>query len=718
MQEHINPTSILAVKKYQEIMKDLIHISYPNLTSKEIDIAMDKIVRKTIKDHECQIKNNYTKKETTMWLSEMTNYVLEKEPICCSSGVMFRKHGHGKNPLTKMIKMFMDNRGIHKDEMLSYPKGSEMYEHFNLLQLLDKIDCNAIYGTLGAPTAMFYNINVASSITFMGQSLISAATMFFEGFLANNVKFASLEEILMFIHNVMEERPNRQYKDHEFLDRNISPEKCFAKIVYTIGDFRKGRIAWLPDEEDLNIIYDLLCKLDQEDVNRIYYKNNLYEFMDNKSMEKAIVYILKQLETPYLNPNKPPKEIQNELEALTEILKEYVYYDHQFMDRVDRCDNMIKKVAAISDTDSAIVSLDAWYHFALGKTQGIDMKIKHIESEFGENNGMIEPFYRVNPEIVEDYDFVDDKIIMREQFIRPSIISAPEGLRYSIINVMAYIITDLANSYMLQFSKTTHSYSEGRKCMLYLKNEFLFKRVLLTSVKKNYASIQELQEGNIVPESKELDIKGLPIKKSTLNKTTQKALEKILYEDILKADNIDQIRVIKDLAILEQKIFQSLESGNKEYYKPASIKSAASYDDPLGIQGIKASLIWNAVRDQGVEAIDLTARNTIDILKVNITERNIDRIKDTYPETYQKFLTLMKNTEIFKPIKKKGRIVGYDNDITSIAIPLDATTPEWLKEFIDYKSIINDNLKVFPKESVNIRTLDCESANYTNIMTL
>jgi hypothetical protein len=32
----------------------------------------------------------------------------------------------------------------------------------------------------------------------------------------------------------------------------------------------------------------------------------------------------------------------------------------------------------------------------------------------------------------------------------------------------------------------------------------------MTQVKKNYASIQEIQEGNIVPYDKQLDIKGNP----------------------------------------------------------------------------------------------------------------------------------------------------------------------------------------------------------------
>ena len=137
-------------------------------------------------------------------------------------------------------------------------------------------------------------------------------------------------------------------------------KECFSKIVLSIGDFKKGKVKWIPTEDDLEIIWHIISRLDHEDLNRLYYKNNLYGFIDNKAVTNALVYLLSKLEEPFLNPGKAPKEIEFELDAFTDMLREYVMYNHHWIDAADRCDNMIKNVTLLSDTDSAIVCLETW----------------------------------------------------------------------------------------------------------------------------------------------------------------------------------------------------------------------------------------------------------------------------------------------------------------------------------------------------------------------
>ena len=695
------------VMRYMQQMHTVMSLIYPSLNNQEIKDAIDYSVKKRFVDTKCKIVNNYNKKEHEMLLSEFTNYIASQQPICTPSGVMFMRHGTVPNPLIEMIRGFMEMRGVHKAEMFKYPKGSEMFVKYNLLQLLDKIDCNGIYGVLGQCQAMFYNIFVAESITTTGRELISTATMFFESFLSNNVKFASLEEVVWFIDNVVSERKERRYRDCDILDHNISKEECFNKIVLTIGDYKQGLIKWLPDEMDLQIIWDIINRLDQEDINRLYYKNNLYEFMDNASMTNALLILLEKLDQPFMDPNEPPKEIKVEIDTLVDILKEFVYFKYQYMDKVDRCDNMIKNIAGISDTDSAIISLEAWFRFGLEKCKGHKFKIlNEIDNPVLGETKPIEEDY-------EDYDFINDDIVIRKRLVNPNKQTGSDNLRYSLVNIMAYIVGALVNDYMVEYTKANHSYGEDRKCLIYMKNEFLMKRALLTEGMKNYASKQELQEGHKVPEEESMDIKGLQIRKVTLNKSIQSALSKILYEEILDTDVIDQVRIIKRLAILDKKIFRSLNNGEKEFYKPVNVKSMDHYDDPMGIQGIKAAVIWNAIKDDGLEGFDLTARNSMDIVKVVVNEETVEKIKDTYPETYEKIKNVLKDTSIFK-----GKATSKGNEFTSLAMPLDVGVPKWVVEFIDYTTIINDNIGNFPLKSVNIQTNGNNNIPYSNIMSI
>ena len=558
---------------------------------------------------------------------------------------------------------------------------------------------------MGQVSSLIFNVNVASSITAQGRSLISSASLFFESFLANSVQFGSLEQVLEFIDHVCHEK--REYNDNDLLDNNISIADCFAKIIISCG------YRWYPDDNEMDIIWQTLQNVSPIDINRIYYKNNLYEFMSNSSMKKAIVYIMKKLKNPFFNSLEVPEEIHDELVELANILKEYVYYNKMWIDRIDRCDNMIKRTIMVSDTDSCIVSLDAWYRFVLDFVKDEDLTLakydpidvlKFVEKdEFGDaiDLSKISPIEFELPD--EHYDFTNDEIVMKNKAIEPLIMRPQDYMRYTITNIMAFVIDVLLNDYMNQFTKNNHSWAEDRKCLIIMKNEFTFARLLMTSVKKAYASRVIVQEGNLIPEDQQLDVKGIAsMAKSSMSPSTRKALKKILFEDILKADSISQYKVIEDLAILEKKIINSIWSGSKEYYKPVTIKSINNYADPMRQQGIKASVVWNEVKPDNLPAIDLNERNAISVAKIIVNPRSIEKIADKYPEVYNKMKALM-DTEYFK------------GKIEAIAIPLDVDVPDWLMDLIDYKTILQNNMSGFVYDSIGLVNLG-KTTNYSNIL--
>ena len=466
----------LIIQKYADTAIRMLQLSFPQLSRNELAIAVDYSVRKRMQNGDMYVENNYKHTRINTTVLEMANYILEKEPIITAAGVMFKKHAETTNPLYTLIDEFINNRIAYKKEMFKYPKGSEMFQKYNLLQLLEKLNANALYGTIGAPTSIFYNLFIAESVTTQGQSYTKAMMLAFESFLANNVLFGSLNEIIHYIDNIVTERSERKYKDSDILDEDITLEECFFKVMSSCGFD-----GYYPDERDLEIVWNLMANLNQEDINRIFYKNNLYYFMDNASMTNMMKYMLVKLNAPFMDPNKPPKEIAVEIDTFWDIMSEYVYYHYQYIDRMGRLDTMIRKVCIIADTDSSIISLDAWYRYNAAKYAEVPMTIKRtlyeplIEvpfDDFGDPAKLTKPFEEVEEEF--DFDFLtNETFVSGYKLAKPFIIDPAEGFRYSIINIIAYCLSKMVVDYLRRYCINSNSVNKDRPlCKMIAKNEF------------------------------------------------------------------------------------------------------------------------------------------------------------------------------------------------------------------------------------------------------
>lgn len=336
--------STKVVQEYIATMKDGLRNTFSLLDEDELEEAILYSITQRAYNGKTIIHNNYTGGGYNVTVLDVLKYIEKVQPIITSSGVLFQKHKDADNPLSRMIMGFLKKRAEYKKMMFKYPKGSEEYEKYNLSQLLEKLNANATYGVLGNATSMFYNLYVAEGITRQGRSYISCSIMLFESLLANNVKFNNIDEVITLIHNVQSERPKRKLLDEAILDRDVSIAECFFKVMNTADMF-----LWIPTEEEMSLVWSYLCDLTQEDINRIYYKNNLYEFCDSAIVSELMVKILCNLQEPFMDPNEPPKEIKEDLDTLVELIKEYVYYPHFYVDKLDRIEYMQRDVVCICD---------------------------------------------------------------------------------------------------------------------------------------------------------------------------------------------------------------------------------------------------------------------------------------------------------------------------------------------------------------------------------
>ena len=123
-------------------MSRIIGSIFPDVDIGDIRTGVNYSIQKRFKNFNLKVKNNYTNTLTEMTALKMMDYIDKREPIITSYGTMFKRYETVPNPMGMVIQSFLDLRKKHKKEMFKYPKGSEMFEKFNLLQALDKIDVN------------------------------------------------------------------------------------------------------------------------------------------------------------------------------------------------------------------------------------------------------------------------------------------------------------------------------------------------------------------------------------------------------------------------------------------------------------------------------------------------------------------------------------------------------------------------------------------------
>lgn len=132
------------IDKYKEVARDVVKMHFPLLAMQEIDAAIDWSISKRFTDHPIKVDNNYKKQTIDTTLAGIAQYILDRQPIITSYGVMFKRHGEVPNPVYDLIDSFINNRKKLKKEMFKYPKGSEQFEKYNLLQLLSKIEISLV----------------------------------------------------------------------------------------------------------------------------------------------------------------------------------------------------------------------------------------------------------------------------------------------------------------------------------------------------------------------------------------------------------------------------------------------------------------------------------------------------------------------------------------------------------------------------------------------
>lgn len=126
------------ILEYKKSMKQIMRMYNPYISEPEMNNILDYSIGKRYKEATCVLDNNYINKKKNKTLLMMSDYIMRKEPILTAHGTLFKKHADCPNPLGMVIQQFLDQRSQYKKQMFKFPKGSEDFEKYNLLQSLNK----------------------------------------------------------------------------------------------------------------------------------------------------------------------------------------------------------------------------------------------------------------------------------------------------------------------------------------------------------------------------------------------------------------------------------------------------------------------------------------------------------------------------------------------------------------------------------------------------
>ena len=667
MPNNINIEASGFLEAYTNEMTTIMLRMNPEWSEEEVTEEINKIIQDKLMVPNVELDNNYTKEHKMTSLLSVLDWAIETKPIIAGNGTFFKPHAIGPNPIADMLDDWFYGRDAVKKEMFKIEDiYSREYTHKDLDQGNLKVLMNSYYGSSGAPTSAFFNLWTAASTTLSAQSVISTTEQTFESFLSDNYVFIDINECYHWLETVINE-------DVEVDDWVIpvSYDDVYERIQNMV-------LEW--DDSYEKGLSQYLRSLTNDELTRIYYKNNLieftrrhdklknlhrkvfesipnYEYMDEddsvipKEMRQKFTLSKdkkkdwnKFVDSQYFyDPNDVPDTISKYIKEMNEIYMKYVYVQYLSIDRIYRLKNFKRKVVTVIDTDSNILSLDTWIEFLFNEI--LD------EDKYGRHH-------------------------MNNIFIA--------------VNSITYIITNIVTDILLYYGKCSNVEEKWRP-RFNMKNEFFFSKLIIGKTKKRYISKIMLREGNLIKNGKS-DVKGFDFKKASTSEFAEKRYMKYINEILLRGDDINLKQLILELRKFKEEIVESIKNGERTYLPNGNAKELEAYKDPSTNQGVRGVLSWNMTQPDN--QISFPAKVSLVKMNINAPE-DIEPMKDRYPDVYNAIIEGIFNdtSGIFIKRNKKGdlKITG----LQILAIPSNDKIPEWAMDYIDYNTMVNTIIAPF-----------------------
>lgn len=667
------------LNEWKNEMSKLLKMKYGSKYSKsEIDDKLDKIINKNLKNPNVSLFNNYSNVSVRTNVLELTDTIESNHLIITGGGCLFMPHGTKPNILIDFILEIMKRRKDAKKMRKNFDKGSDGWLKWDIAQLLNKLVINSLYGCMGYPGFLLYNVFTAEAITAQGRMIITTAINMVEGFLGAAFFFVDENELNHFLYTVHEE-----YKRYGNLDVSSFGVNDYLPLAYTkILNSSKFSIT----EEQKDSLYHMLENKSQGELALLYYKNNLLEFSKLDMIKSKFKYIIENngllsfCEMDLLK-NDEMRKVTQEIWDLYEV---FVLYNYPVNDRIRKAMYLPKTRALYTDTDSVFVSV---YHL-----------VEYVKNDVLHGN---------NP------------------------MASDNDLTFTSVNLMLIFINIAIDRALKTLCSSTNIEPEWA-VKLGMKNEFYLKRILFMEKKKRYISLSVLQEGQLLGGGKgKPEIKGLDFIKSNTKPYLRDFYTNLANEEILETEKINPNKIFRRMTELKSDIEYGMSHGDSKFYKQAKVKTPENYKNPFSTQGITAVMLWNAIcpnmqielpSDVNIVPIKSlkmekpTSKNPQEVLHDDpFKNKNIAELQEKYPEVYER---------IYNQIYSNTNPLIRYMSLSSIALPknTDIEIPQYVFDLINYDDIVTNSIQLFlpVMESLGIYSVPTTSntSHMTNIIPL
>ena len=665
--------------KWKCEMRKLLKMKYGNkYTKTEIDSKLDIIIDKNLKNPNVSVFNNYSNTSVRTNLLDLTDSIEQNQLIITGGGCLFMPHGTKPNILIDFILEIMKRRKDAKKMRKNFDKGSDGWLKWDIAQLLNKLVINSLYGCMGYPGFLLYNVFTAEAITAQGRHIITTAINMVEGFLGAAFFFVDENELNHYLYTVHEE-----YKRYGNLDVSSFGVTDYLPLAY---DKLIDKSKFTMNEKQKNRLLEMLSNKPQGELALLYYKNNLLEFSKLDVIKSKFKYIIENngllsfCEMELLKDDEMRK-VTKEIWDLYEV---FVLYNYPVNDRIRKAMYLPKTKALYTDTDSVFVC--------------VSHLVEYVKNEVLHGN---------NP------------------------MASDNDLTFTSVNLMLIFINIAIDRALKTLCSSTNIEPEWA-VKLGMKNEFYLKRILFMEKKKRYISLSVLQEGQLLGEGKgKPEIKGIEFIKSNTKPYLKEFYTKLATEEILETEDINPNRIFRKMAQLKSDIEYGMSHGDSKFYKQSKVKTPENYKNPFSTQGITAVMLWNAICPNN--QIELPADvNIVPIksLKMDKPKResptevvhddpfknkNIAELEHKYPEVYQR---------IYNQIYSNTNPLIRYMSISSIALPknTDINIPQYVFDLINYDEIVTTSIQLFlpVMESLGIHSIPttANTSHMTNIIPL